>query len=172
MNRKTKSFKPDAIPRIVWNILNAVHWAAFIISIIAAARGSDSLSKATIVLLVVGFAIQAVISLTFLRSIGQFNCDRFLVLSSPISIPFLTIRVLYGVLSTFRINSDFGKLNPNIFSLALMQYLMELIVAALFLFVGWSRRVNEPRKNTEYETFTSSPEPLDPRYTARVESED
>lgn len=70
----------------------------------------------------------------------------FILLFALFSTPFLTVRVIYMLLSTFANNASFkgrdldGDGNAdtpaNVYVVAFMQYLMESIVFALFMYAG------------------------------------
>jgi hypothetical protein len=56
---------------------------------------------------------------------------------SLMSIPFLTVRVAYGLsLSFIASNSPFIRGRTNVIASAFLQYLMESIVTTLFLYAG------------------------------------
>lgn len=69
------------------------------------------------------------------------------------SIPFLAIRVLYGLLKVFvTTGSVFGRPGPNVVALAFMQYLMEFIVVTMYLVAAFtitSWKDRKPEKDEE-----------------------
>lgn len=102
------------------------------------AVSNDNLWKAAVILMAVMFAGQTFISIVFaIRTkhlLGYHNRIIIILLSS---IPFLAVRVLYAILKQFvTTGSVFGGSRPNVVALALMQYLMELIVMAMYLLAG------------------------------------
>jgi hypothetical protein len=101
-------------------------------------NSNDHLSKAATIIVAVIFATQAFISNVFAMQIKNYveGHKRIMIILIS-SMPFLTIRVLYGILSTFvTAGSVFGGPRPNVVALALMQYLMEFIVVAMYLVAG------------------------------------
>jgi hypothetical protein len=140
-NRKEKWLEADPIRPILWRILHLSQWAAFILSIIAISNSNNRLWQAAIMLVTVMFVGQAFISIVFAMRLKHHLdiCHNRAIVMLLSSIPFLTIRVLYAILKVFiTTRSVFGKPQPNVVALALMQYLTEFIVVVMYLLVAFS----------------------------------
>ena len=91
-----------------------------------------------IVLILIAFillCIITVISATRLKAAS--GGDELLVYAGLTSIPFFLVRIVYGFLTAFAPQSKvFGWRNPNVFAMAFMQFLMEVIICTLYLAAG------------------------------------
>ncbi|KAL4887274.1 hypothetical protein BJY04DRAFT_429 [Aspergillus karnatakaensis] len=185
MNVKTTLGSSDPIPPRVWLLLHLSQWTAFILSIIYITAGGQNLNRAATVIVTCFFAAQAIISLVFYlrlrsanssveprkeqqaeeekdESVQDHRITMRLLHILFVSAPFLAVRVVYMILSTFKRDSIFPEdLNdgegsdrsalPDVYIAAFMQYLMESIVFALFICAGFIMPSLRKRKQQEKE---------------------
>lgn len=104
-------------------------------------------------IMAVMFAIQAFVSIVFATRLKHLLRDRNLTLILLLSsIPFLAIRVLYAILKVFVTSgSVFGGSRPDVVAVALMQYLMEIIVVAMYLVAAFSITSWKDERSTKDE---------------------
>lgn len=129
------SMRPDEPihPRI-WTFLHLAQYAVFILYIVGMSMSRDDINKAAVVLLTVVFALQSTICIYFYFHRAARKCDQRLVLVAVMSIPFLAVRVGYGVSRMF-VDED-APYRSNVAIAALLQYLMEFVVVGLFVYAG------------------------------------
>jgi hypothetical protein len=98
----------------------------------------NALRKAGSILLLVGWLISLSMNLLFLTRLRHiWDGDRPLVYFGLASEPFLLIRVIYLLASSFATNSKvFNAFDPNIWAQAFMQVMMEFIVFILYCCAG------------------------------------
>lgn len=113
--------------------------------------GRADLNKAASIIVVVVFVVQVVICGVLFRHKHELASESRLLLVAIASIPFLGVHVAYG-LSTILVPSDSAFINglTNVLVSAFLQYLMEFIVATLFLYAGV---VFLPGKHVEADNF-------------------
>ncbi|KAL3418651.1 hypothetical protein PVAG01_10367 [Phlyctema vagabunda] len=169
-------YEREWTPRITWRLLHLSQWAAFILSVVGIASGNERLSKAALIIMATIFAVLSFISVaTFILAIPAYiliwSCDQtfgddedtsdllgerervFTILVC--TVPFLTVRVTYGLLDMFVTRgSTFGGSQPNVVALGLMQYMMECIVATLYITAGflvasWRKKVLDEENQTQ-----------------------
>lgn len=99
--------------------------------------GRTDLNRAASIIVVVVFAVQVAICVVLFRHKRELPSDNRLLLVAITSIPFLAVRAAYG-LSTMFVASDSAFITglTNVLVSAFLQYLMEFIVATLFLYAG------------------------------------
>ncbi|KAL4920593.1 hypothetical protein BDW62DRAFT_198893 [Aspergillus aurantiobrunneus] len=180
-NVKT-TFDSDPIHRRIWTLLHLSQYAAFTLSVVFTFTSQDSLSHAAAVIVTCLFSCQTLICIVFyirLRSnsaIHHYTGDddkhqnpqadskkMKILLLALASTPFLTVRALYLLLSTFANSPDFkgrdldgdgdgdGDTPANVYVVAFMQYLMESIVFAIFVFAGFAMPSLREAKEVEKE---------------------
>ncbi|KAF9889632.1 hypothetical protein FE257_007140 [Aspergillus nanangensis] len=132
---KTIAFRPrDPIPPRCWTCLHLAQYAVFILYIVGMAIPNDSVSTAASLMVAGIFAVQSGIAVWLRIRPESRKCDQRLVTTALLSIPFLAVRVAYGVSLIF-VPSD-GPWSANVTAMALLQYLMEFVVMGLFLYTG------------------------------------
>ncbi|KAL4795834.1 hypothetical protein BDV19DRAFT_362153 [Aspergillus venezuelensis] len=184
------TFPSDPIRPRIWTLLHLAQYAAFILSIVSATQGYQSVGAAAAIIVACLFACQVAICVIFylrfradsagvgfqvridtdeanngLAKEGArgTNVTRRLLYLALASTPFLAVRVLYMLLSTFVHSGTFRGRNmdgdgdrdtpANVYVLAFMQYAMEFIVFVLFLVAGFvmpsARKVKSSRREKE-----------------------
>ncbi|PLB50917.1 hypothetical protein P170DRAFT_425210 [Aspergillus steynii IBT 23096] len=110
------------IDRRAWSFIHLTQYAAFILYAVGLGMGRVDLTRAASILVAV---------------VRKLAGDKRLLRFAVASIPFLTVRVAYG-LSTSFIASDtvFMKGLTHVLATAFLQYLMEFIVTTIFLYAG------------------------------------
>ncbi|KAL4783738.1 hypothetical protein BJX76DRAFT_245232 [Aspergillus varians] len=155
------TFNSAPIRPFIWTLLHLSQYAAFILSIVYTFTGRDDLSHAAAIIVAFLFACQFSICVIFYARLrhthagdhkqpsdqGNDKKTNLLLLLALSSTPFLAVRVIYMLLSTFANSPDFkGKdldgdgdadTPANVYVVAFMQYLMEFIVFALFVYAGF-----------------------------------
>ncbi|GKZ33168.1 hypothetical protein AbraIFM66950_002954 [Aspergillus brasiliensis] len=128
-------FRP--ISQRVWAFLQLTQYAALILYAVGMGMGRTDLNRASTVIVVVSFVVQLATCAVLSRHMYHPACDRRLLLLAIISIPFLAVRVIYGVATTFVASkSPFNTGMTGVVISAFLQYLLEFVATALFLYAG------------------------------------
>jgi hypothetical protein len=128
-------FKP--VHQRVWTFLQLAQYAALILYAVGMGMGRTDLSEAATIIVAISFAVQVAICAILYRYINHPVCDRRVLLVAVVSIPFLAVRVSYGIATTFvAIDSTFNRGITGVVISAFLQYLMEFIATTLFLYAG------------------------------------
>lgn len=174
-NRKS-TFPSDPIHPRVWTLLHLSQYAAFILSVISSFTSGDDLSYAATIIVTALFAVQVIICIIFYiqhrsdtpneKLDWKQGLDATTLLRLALcSAPFLAVRVVYMLLSTFAntpvfkgrdLDGDGDVDTPaNVYVLAFMQYMMEFGAFALFVYEGFLmpslRRARRVEKEREHE---------------------
>ncbi|KAF7955764.1 hypothetical protein EAE96_004687 [Botrytis aclada] len=97
-------------------------------------------SKVSNILFIVSFV--AIIATTILISFSISNGEKRILLGIAIALPFLFVRLLYSVLSTFVSHSTkFNALTGSVTVLLCMDLLEELVIVLLYLAIGVTLKV-------------------------------
>lgn len=144
IRRTTKTFLDDRQLRLC----QLVVIAGLILGAIGGSQaGSDygntgeyhvtTLSKAGIVLMLVGYVLLVLATLTVLVQISFVEQrEKRLLIAVALSLPFILVRLLYAALDTFSNDADFNPLNGKIDIQLGMAIIMEMIVIAIVEAVG------------------------------------
>lgn len=99
--------------------------------------GRMDLNKAASIIVIVVFVVQIAICFLLFRQKHKLEGDNKLLLVAIASVPFLAVRVAYGLSTTFLASdSAFKHGLTNVLASAFLQYLMEFVVTTLFLYTG------------------------------------
>ena len=166
MDRKS-TFASDPIHPRVWTLLHLSQYAAFILSVIYSFTSRDDLSHAAAIIVTCLFACQVMICIVFYIRLCSLDAatpiherigieedwnhnpknNKRILLLALCSTPFLAVRVVYTLLSTFASTPEFkgrdldgdgdADTPANVYVVAFMQYMMEFIVFVLFVYSGF-----------------------------------
>ncbi|KAI9042376.1 fungal specific transcription factor domain-containing protein [Aspergillus affinis] len=127
----------DPIPKMMWTILHLTQYAVLILYIVGMSTSRNDLSQAASILVAVLFLVQTAICGMIEYQCRSCKSGRALTTICLISIPFLGVRVAYG-LATMYVFSDSRFMTgvSGVVALAFLQYFMEFIVSTLFLYAG------------------------------------
>jgi hypothetical protein len=90
--------------------------------------------------------------------------EKRLLLAASVSVPFLTVRIVYALISDFANNPDFGVLNGNTTIYLCMGVLMEMFVVIISLVVGFTLRVVPANDKKEILPTKASNSRLDEKH--------
>ncbi|KAE8337781.1 hypothetical protein BDV24DRAFT_166915 [Aspergillus arachidicola] len=128
-------FKP--VHQRVWTFLQLAQYAALILYAVGMGMGRTDLSEAATIIVAVTFIVQVAICAILSRYMHRSACNSRLLLVAIISIPFLAVRVAYGIATAFvPSDSAFNRGVTAVVISAFLQYLMEFAAAILFLYAG------------------------------------
>ncbi|EHK22925.1 uncharacterized protein TRIVIDRAFT_60258 [Trichoderma virens Gv29-8] len=129
------SFKP--IHQRVWTFLQLAQYAAFILYAVGMGMGRTDLNEASTIIVAATFVVQVAICAILSRYMHHAARYSRLLLVAIISIPFLAVRVAYGIATTFvTSDSPFNRGVTGVVISAFLQYAMEFVAATLFLYAG------------------------------------
>ncbi|KAF3392674.1 hypothetical protein F1880_008624 [Penicillium rolfsii] len=130
----TLHIKP--IHQRLWTLLQLGQYAAFILYAVGMGMGRTDLTQAATIIVAVSFVVQAAICAVLSRHMHRPAGDSPLLVAI-ISIPFLAVRVAYGIATAF-VTSDsaFNTGVTGVVISAFLQYLMEFVATTLFLYTG------------------------------------
>ncbi|OKP02004.1 hypothetical protein PENSUB_7234 [Penicillium subrubescens] len=131
----TLQYKP--VHNRAWTFLHIAQYAAFILYAVGIGMGRTDLNRAASIIVVFVFVFQVAICVVLFRHKHELVRDNRLLFVAITSIPFLAVRVAYG-LSTVSVASESAFITglTNVLPSAFLQYLMEFVVATLFLYAG------------------------------------
>ena len=146
-----------------WSFIHIALYVVFTLFIVGVSAPSQDCNKAAAILVAILFAIQAAICVVFFMTFrsrsynkGYRDKEGGLIVVALLSIPFLAVRVAYGLADMF--TSDGSAFASNVVAMALLQYVMEFVVAALFLYAGFVLLPGMgPERDSGLETRTGSP---------------
>ncbi|PSN61505.1 hypothetical protein BS50DRAFT_625363 [Corynespora cassiicola Philippines] len=135
----------DPIDPRAWRIIAGMQSTEAILGIISFAINSKEMIKATVIIIAILFGAQVYIALLFfLRRRDYYGSDTKTPNNVLISIPFLTVRCVYEVGYGYTYGSFAGIVGS-----ALMRYLMEFVVVALYLYTAWKIQPEEKKLDQE-----------------------
>lgn len=136
--------------RTAWGYIPTAQTTAFILGVVAISINSSGLNKAVFVVIAVLFVFQTYIaSVYFLERHDYEKSDRNTPTLIMTSVPWLTIRIVFGVGDAFYRGDWLGVVGS-----ALMVYLMEVAVVTVYLLAAL--KVEPARKSEETESSISS----------------
>ncbi|PSS12983.1 hypothetical protein M430DRAFT_36183 [Amorphotheca resinae ATCC 22711] len=132
----------------IFKLIDMVILTALILSIIGGVHASDHLSqtgvyqpgplnKAGTALYIVSFTAILIATIFVSVSISHAeNGEKRILLAVAISLPFLFVRLIYSILSTFTRNKDFNVLTGNVTALLCLALLEEFAIVVIYEAIG------------------------------------